>query len=152
MPEACNFIKKETLPQVFSFEFCKTSKNTFFTEHVWATASIFDKVAVLSEPAALSKKIPAQVLSCEICNYYEEHLWISTCKLYSKRDSNIGLFLWILWIIQEHLFCRWSTNGITKTRKKHPPGKSPPIKLPFKKFSREIPVQNIPTWNTHPCF
>ena len=74
MPEACNFIKKETLPQVFSFEFCKTSKNTFFTEHVWATASIFDKVAVLSEPAALSKKIPAQVLSCEICNYYEEHL------------------------------------------------------------------------------
>ena len=28
-PEACNFIKKETLPQVFSFEFCEISKNTF---------------------------------------------------------------------------------------------------------------------------
>ena len=26
----CNFIKKETLAQMFSFEFCETSKNTFF--------------------------------------------------------------------------------------------------------------------------
>ena len=36
---ACNFIKKETPTQVFSCEFCDISKNTFFTEHVWATAS-----------------------------------------------------------------------------------------------------------------
>ena len=27
-----SFMKKETLPQVFSFEFCKISKSTFFTE------------------------------------------------------------------------------------------------------------------------
>ena len=33
-PEACNFIKKETLAQVFSCEFCKIFKNTFFTEHL----------------------------------------------------------------------------------------------------------------------
>ena len=26
----CNFIKKETLTQVFSCEFCEISKNTFF--------------------------------------------------------------------------------------------------------------------------
>ena len=32
-----HFIKKETLVQVFSFEFFQISKNTFFTEHVWAT-------------------------------------------------------------------------------------------------------------------
>ena len=30
-PEACNFIKKETLAQVFSCGFCEISKNTFFT-------------------------------------------------------------------------------------------------------------------------
>ena len=29
-PEACNFIKKETLAQMFSYEFCKVSKNTIF--------------------------------------------------------------------------------------------------------------------------
>ena len=27
-PEACNFIKKETLAKVFSYEFCEISKNT----------------------------------------------------------------------------------------------------------------------------
>ena len=32
-------IKKETLAQIFSCEFCKISKNTFFAEHLWATAS-----------------------------------------------------------------------------------------------------------------
>ena len=36
----CNFIKKETLTQVFSCEFCEISKNTFFTEHLWTNASI----------------------------------------------------------------------------------------------------------------
>ena len=38
--EACNFIKKETLAQMFSCDFCEISKNTFFTEHLWATASL----------------------------------------------------------------------------------------------------------------
>ena len=37
--EGCNFIKKETLAQVFSREFCEIFKNTFFTEHLQATAS-----------------------------------------------------------------------------------------------------------------
>ena len=38
-PQACNFIKKEALAQTFSCEFSEISKNTFFTEHLWATAS-----------------------------------------------------------------------------------------------------------------
>ena len=37
--EACNFITKETLAQVFSCEFSEISKNTFFTEHIRTTAS-----------------------------------------------------------------------------------------------------------------
>ena len=39
-PKACNFIKKETLAQVISCEFCEISMNTFFTEHLWTTASV----------------------------------------------------------------------------------------------------------------
>ena len=35
MPQACNFIKKEALAQMFSCEFCEISKCTFFTEHIW---------------------------------------------------------------------------------------------------------------------
>ena len=34
-----NFIKKETLAQVFYNEFCEISKKTIFTKHIWATAS-----------------------------------------------------------------------------------------------------------------
>ena len=36
--EAWNFIKKESLAQVFYCQFCEISKNTSFTEQLWATA------------------------------------------------------------------------------------------------------------------
>ena len=38
-PQACNFIKNETLAKVFSCEFCVIHKNTFSTEHLRTTAS-----------------------------------------------------------------------------------------------------------------
>ena len=38
--EASNFIRKETLAQEFSCEFCGVFKDTFFTEHFRATASL----------------------------------------------------------------------------------------------------------------
>ena len=37
--EACNFIKKETMAQMFSCKCCGIFKNTFFTEHLRTTAS-----------------------------------------------------------------------------------------------------------------
>ena len=39
MPKACNFIKKETLAQVFSCEFREIFKNIFFIEHLRETTS-----------------------------------------------------------------------------------------------------------------
>ena len=38
-PEACNFIKKETLARVFSSQFCEIFRNPFLTEHLRDTAS-----------------------------------------------------------------------------------------------------------------
>ena len=38
LQQACNFIKKETLGQVFSCEFCESFKNIFFTERLRTTA------------------------------------------------------------------------------------------------------------------
>ena len=35
-----NFIKKETLTQAISYGFCEISKNIFFIEHLWTTASV----------------------------------------------------------------------------------------------------------------
>ena len=43
---ACNFInkkKKKILAQVFSCDFCEISKNTIFTEQLWATAPVGKK-------------------------------------------------------------------------------------------------------------
>ena len=37
-PEPATLLK-EALAQVFSSEFCEISRNTFFTEHLWTTAS-----------------------------------------------------------------------------------------------------------------
>ena len=37
--KACNFVTKEILTHVFCCEFCKISRNTFFTEHIWMIAS-----------------------------------------------------------------------------------------------------------------
>ena len=42
--QACNFIKKDTLAQVFSCEFSVVSKNIFFTEYLRATASASRKM------------------------------------------------------------------------------------------------------------
>ena len=43
-----NFIKKETLAQVFSCEFYEIFKNTFFTEHLRMTASEWYWIAIIS--------------------------------------------------------------------------------------------------------
>ena len=42
--EACNIMKKETLEQVFSCEFCEISKNTCFTEPVLQLLSFSNKI------------------------------------------------------------------------------------------------------------
>ena len=46
--EACNFIKKETLAQVLSCEFCEISKNTFFDRTPLVAASHIPFLAPLS--------------------------------------------------------------------------------------------------------
>ena len=51
--EACNFILKKTLAQVFFCEFCEFSKNIFFTEHLRVTASLIYLKENLLYPAKL---------------------------------------------------------------------------------------------------
>ena len=41
----CNFIKKESLAQVFSSEYCEISRSTFLAEHLWTTASEYTTLA-----------------------------------------------------------------------------------------------------------
>ena len=37
------FLLKKTVAQVFSCEFCEISKNTYFTEHLPATAAVIER-------------------------------------------------------------------------------------------------------------
>ena len=51
--EACNFIKKESLAQIFSCEFCEISKNTFFYRTPPVAAS--SNSETYSKPSQTSK-------------------------------------------------------------------------------------------------
>ena len=54
--QACNFIKKETLAQVFSCEFPENSKNIFLTEHLRTTGSVKRLVVLLKVSDQLLRK------------------------------------------------------------------------------------------------
>ena len=48
------FIRKETPTQVFSCEYCKISKNSFFIEHLqWLLLKYYQTTVVLMEPTPL---------------------------------------------------------------------------------------------------
>ena len=94
MPQACNFIKIETLAKVFSYEFCETFKNNFFIEHLWClllfpqeTCSNFTFANFTGKQLCwilfliklFKKETPTQGFCCEIFemfvnSYFEEHL------------------------------------------------------------------------------
>ena len=57
--EPCNFIKKETLAQVFSCAYCEISKNTFLSKHVFfpvAPSVQYYTLPLCSEKAHQSRK------------------------------------------------------------------------------------------------
>ena len=70
-PEACSFIKKETLRQVFSCEFCEIFKNTFFTELMLRLTA--------SEEKALAKSSVSKINNEDT---------IATCLTYSKVQTD----------------------------------------------------------------
>ena len=53
---SCNFIKKEALANVFSCEFCEISKNTFFTDCLWTTASSLSIFSYFQKTKIYKKK------------------------------------------------------------------------------------------------
>ena len=58
MPEASNFIKKETLAQIFSCEFCEISKNTFF----YRTPPVAASVLITKLPMQSFTNAPCQLM------------------------------------------------------------------------------------------
>ena len=55
--QACNFIKRETLAQVFSCEFYEIFKNTFLTEHLrWLLLTFYSESTLRSFRTSCSKQ------------------------------------------------------------------------------------------------
>ena len=48
--KACNFIKKETLAQLFSCKYCEIFKNSFFIEHLWWLLLYSEKIVEIKNP------------------------------------------------------------------------------------------------------
>ena len=89
VPQACNFIKKETLAQGFSCKFCEISKNTFFTEHfcltlIWAQSRPFSQKSrhffQFSQRAGEASPLPHSCASVSV--------WLNMCQ-YSQICLNI---------------------------------------------------------------
>ena len=87
-PEACNFIKKET--QLFSCEFCKISKNTFFTEHLWTTASVFS--LTMGCLLTLPRPPVIVVVNLMVSLFFFSHFSNKLAGLEFPRD-----FSWLIW-------------------------------------------------------
>ena len=83
---------KETVAQVFSYEFCEISKNTFFTEDLWATASDF------------SKQLFSELLWMFITSYMLKYIKVLVLVKQSSKLNILGGFLGFLQIVFLSLF------------------------------------------------
>ena len=107
--EASNFIKKETLVQVFSREFCKISKNTFFTEHLWTTVSGY------------SRTLFSWLLVYHFITLLETSMFIQCC---------IDFHLWTVakynsdWVCFKHILLCYHIGKYWYFLKPHMPNKS----------------------------
>ena len=111
----CNFVKKQTLTQIFSSEFCEIFLNNFFTEHLWTTASwILWKELKINECSLCNKIKTANVMIKMMMNYFTDWLGKKNnhVSLISGRDH---LYLGVITIHFSQF--RWSNAcGNTETR------------------------------------
>ena len=88
-PEACNFPEKETLAQVFSCEFCEISKNTFFAEHLWTTASAGQKIKAPFSQKARKYHKERHIIPRKYVDIYQiQYLILPSCLEFALQIIN----------------------------------------------------------------
>ena len=83
-PEPCNFVKKETLAQVFFCEFCEIFKITSFTEHLCVTA--FEYLRTIRD--LLGKTVPKPLNFATIL-----HLRLLEKIKQKQNETRVNIFL-----------------------------------------------------------
>ena len=79
------YIKKETLAQLFSCEFCKISKNTFFTEHLlqsWRLLLLFIDLSHSHLPSTSLYLVTGNLYS--VCLFYNLAIFYDSCSYLSS--------------------------------------------------------------------
>ena len=86
--QACNFIKKEPLTQVFSCEFCKIFKNTFLYRTLLTVASYLSNIPKVTHHEWDSRLKVANLLKASV---FSEIFQIVQNKypLYTERKLNV---------------------------------------------------------------
>ena len=108
-PQVCNFIKKETLAQVFSCEFCEISINTFFIEQLrWMLLSFasqkYDKMILFLAKNATFTNYTKNSTMWTFPKIFFRKIFFS-----AKKGFRRIVFTWYSW-----LFCditRLGKNG-----------------------------------------
>ena len=98
--------KKESLAQVFSCEFPEIFKSTFFTKHLWATASGTSKTKYL-ELIKKKSKVQEKNMSCK------RALSVDHWKTFSKNYKLMRVWLWLVYKFTKNCrICQLSSEFI----------------------------------------
>ena len=111
--EVCNFIKKETLAQVFSCEFCQISKNTFFRRLPPMSASellkkcYFKLFQILQiEYVIYKKNIKKCIANALNISFVSSAVILLTTIEYGTSSSTIDSSEFFMWVFS-HSIRRW---------------------------------------------
>ena len=99
----CKLSKKETLELVFSCEICEISKNAFFAEHLWTTAS-----NLLFTTDALYFYSKSCIYDSTNCSHKTKWHILNLKEQYSMKwiDITINFMLCKSWILKRNL--KWT--------------------------------------------
>ena len=85
-PQACNFIKKETLAQVFCYEFCKISKNTFsYRTPLVATSWVLTGIFCMKKTKHFLNQLTLSTHAANLAHYFRNSM--------RKKCPNTEFFL-----------------------------------------------------------
>ena len=92
-PEACNFIKKEMLAQVFFCEFFEISKNTFFIEYLQVTGSEVSQNSSKKSHLMTNWNHSLYVLSWNLLKGFYEILIVTKLNSFSLVHKHLLFYL-----------------------------------------------------------
>ena len=110
LPKVCNFIKKKSLAQVFSCEFCEISRNTFLQN---TSRRVLLKDSRIKRPICFMKNFIQFFTQCMTTKY-------SVMQIICKSGNRLHIFsIYILCFYQASIsscLCSFSFVEVIKTR------------------------------------